>query len=99
MHKEVKKIEIIKNRYDSFPVFGIVPCVFSLVIAISLWCSIMRFVILGLLNYLSLYQVKSMYLIEDGLYEEITFENYPQSADYILNVRNRINREINKLVK
>ena len=35
-----------------------------------------------------------MELIEGELSEELTFENYPKSALYLINLRNRVNKEI-----
>ena len=40
-----------------------------------------------------------MELIEGDLAEPITFEDYPKSDMYLINLRNRINREIAKRIK
>ena len=40
-----------------------------------------------------------MELIEGDLPKPITFEEYPKSDLYLINLRNRINREIAKRVK
>ena len=40
-----------------------------------------------------------MELIEEDLAEPLTFRKYPKSDMYLLTLRNRINREIEKLTK